>query len=350
MRLSGMGSIRPLEKGRCRKWQVIARAVDDDGKRRQFTRVVHGGKRDAQAALDELKAKVSGIVENDETVSDYLDGWLKWKATSVSHQTLMNYVSAFNVWRPLIGEIKMEELNSSHIRKAIPALLDGRSKRTVYQYMIMLSVAMKSAVIDGLIAKNPLSGVDRPRWRPTERRALEPAALDELWTNIEMVDDGSPQRIAFLLMIDCGLRCIECRKLEVGCVSDGFLIVGESKTAAGRGRRIPLTKRMSRVLEEWIEWRGEIGASGALLVHPDGQPLSQRSLESWWWAHRDKWGCGDITPHGLRHSNLSRMARHMGAHDLMRWAGWKDISMALVYVHDDDQQLLNAVERMQNGA
>lgn len=67
MKLSGNGSIRPMEKGRCRKWQVIQHVVDGRGKRMQRTRTVHGGKRDAQRALEDLRAELSDEVEDADS-------------------------------------------------------------------------------------------------------------------------------------------------------------------------------------------------------------------------------------------------------------------------------------------
>jgi len=65
----------------------------------------------------------------------------------------------------------------------------------------------------------------------------------------------------FLLSLDTGLRKSEARLLrrsdlaltwERGVIASGELVVGKSKTDAGAGRVIPLTKRVCAVLSLWL--------------------------------------------------------------------------------------------------
>ena len=58
----------------------------------------------------------------------------------------------------------------------------------------------------------------------------------------------------FVLSLDAGLRpsetrALRCRNLDLG---EGIVIVGQSKTAAGTGRVVPLTRRACEVLAAWL--------------------------------------------------------------------------------------------------
>ena len=78
-----------------------------------------------------------------------------------------------------------------------------------------------------------------------------------------------------------------------------------------------------------------------------GKPIRPQNFKRWWDGHRDAWGCAGFTPHQLRHSNLTKMARFMSPFDLQRWAGWSSIGPARVYVHADQTALEAAVRRSQ---
>src|SRR5215471_8621002 len=65
----------------------------------------------------------------------------------------------------------------------------------------------------------------------------------------------------FVLCVDAGLRSSEakmlrrkdlCLEWQDGKIVSGELIVAESKTEAGTGRRIPLTRRACAVLALWF--------------------------------------------------------------------------------------------------
>lgn len=58
---------------------------------------------------------------------------------------------------------------------------------------------------------------------------------------------------------------------------------------------------------------------------------------------RDGIGFPGIGLHQLRHSNLTRMGRHMSTWDLMRYAGWSSPEPAKIYIHDDYEFMVKRV-------
>ena len=82
-------------KGREHYWEIAVDAGRDpiNGKRVRIVRGVHGGKRDAERALNQLVTDVSSgrASASTATVADLLDGWLDNVGSTLSPRTLQGY-------------------------------------------------------------------------------------------------------------------------------------------------------------------------------------------------------------------------------------------------------------------
>ncbi len=361
MRLSGNGSIRPLESGRCRRWQLIQHVVGADGGRVQRTRTVHGGKRDAQRALDAFRAELSEEVENAETFAGYAKRWLAWKESTggLSPYSIKNYASQIRVLSTVLGRERMDAITPERCKAALMDLREhGRNGRlsgtTMRVYHTALAMIMGTAAVDGVITRNPMEHVPMPKADAREKTALSSDEMDALWSAL-LARGVDGRTMAVALALDCGMRLGECVRLASSDVDieGGVLRVTESKTDSGKGRMLPMTERLRGMCAAWRDVRDRLGIGDAptWCCMPDGSEMARTSLNGWWRYNRSKLGVS-VSYHELRHSNLSKMARFMGAADLKTWAGWSDISLANRYVHDDFSQLRAAVARSQvrNGA
>ena len=88
------GTLRAV-KGRDRYWEIAVDAGRDpvSGKRLRVVRGIHGGKRDAERALNQLVIDVgSGRASaSTATVADLLDRWLDNVGSTLSPRTLQGY-------------------------------------------------------------------------------------------------------------------------------------------------------------------------------------------------------------------------------------------------------------------
>ena len=369
MKVTG-STIQQLEKdkprGKCRRWRLWA--TTEEGRRsRRFA----GTWTQAQDALSAFVAELEGHVPNAETFGAYAESWRLWREQSGSYtpNTVVQDARKVRALRRTgLDEMRMDEIGPDDCREALMWLRDhpARSARcdrytntSMDKFHQTLKAILAQAVQDGRLARNPMDGIRPPKLDTRERDALSP---DELQLFLNRVDqlplDG--RTMALYLMACLGLRRGEaCAVLDsevsdvvrvTGSVSDVGGKRGPTKSEAGV-RALPVPPRLAEKIAEWRALRARIGLRDAptLCCTARGGVMVGSVLGAWWRKVRDGLGCGGMTLHQLRHSNLSMMARHMSAHDLQRYAGWARINMALVYVHDDMDAVARAVAEAWGG-
>lgn len=149
-----------------------------------------------------------------------------------------------------------------------------------------------------------------------------------------------------VILLDCGLRPEECFRLCWKNIRDGAIQI---HTGKGRGsrRRVPCTDRVRSVLEmrrsvsisEWVfpsETRsGHIEASTLKKRHAEALKLS---------------GVTPFVLYSLRHSCITRWAKHMDPFTLHVLAGHTDMNTTKRYVHPSDDDILEAMQRARGAA
>jgi integrase len=179
---NGEGTIYKRGKGYCGQYHVIAR--DGTKKRRSVY-----GKTRAEAA-EKLAA---AIVDRDRglsfdagtlTVGEHLDGYLedakgrlRPKPFNRAEGLVRNHV------KPALGNVRLKDLAPAHLRGLYSAKLDsGLSGRTVGYIHVTFYGALKQAVADGLLARNPAEGVKPPRTDKSEMAPSPPPRQRRCWT------------------------------------------------------------------------------------------------------------------------------------------------------------------------
>lgn len=144
-----------------------------DGKRRQKRERVRGTKRQAEERLRELLTEIqqNGYVAPERmTVGEYLDRWLETQQQTVRETTVRSRKQFINRWRPLIGPILLTKLTTMDLQISVGRLSDRLAPNTKRRTVEVLHTALKQAVSWGLIPKNPLQGIQRPRSEHKEMR------------------------------------------------------------------------------------------------------------------------------------------------------------------------------------
>lgn len=362
MKVTGT-TIQQLESGkprsRCRKWRIWA--TTDAGRKSKRFNGTYSQAVDAQRAF---VSDLEDIVPNDETFGAYAASWARWRDDSgnFSPNTIESDATSLRALaRTELHGMRMDEITPQACRDALawlkshPLRVDEYSAHSMESFYNTLNSVMKQAVGDGKLARNPVDGVMRPKVGKTERVALSPGEIELLLNRIDGLQLCG-HAVAVYLMACLGLRCGEACALRDDEIFGGFAHVKSTVRAADQSigapksesgvRTLPMPPRLQAKVDEWRELRRRLGWSDSptLCCNSIGGKMSTSSMRIWWAKVRGSIGCEGMVLHELRHSNLSMMARHMSPFDLQRYAGWSSIAPARIYVHDDMDAVVKAVE------
>jgi integrase len=135
------------------------------------------------------------------TVKELLEQhWLPaQKMRGLRPTTLDQYETVIDLWLvPYLGAVRVPALTAGDVQKVVEKLRttkspkrDGLSSRTLQLIVGVLKAACKWAVENGLLARNPIEGIRRPR---VEREEMK------IWTKDEaqsFIDATADERLAF---------------------------------------------------------------------------------------------------------------------------------------------------------
>lgn len=348
------------KRSQCRRWRLVVNT--DQGRRfRRF----RGTYTQAVQALAEWVSELSDLVPCDETFEAYAESWRAWRAKScgLDEGTLSNDESHARVLSRALGDRRMDSITPEAVKAALVDIKEGGPRELSGTYMnnlfTTLNSIMQTAADDGRIASNPCARIKPPRCDTAEKEALSSARMDKLWRSaLPHATAGDGRAMCVLLLLDCGLRLGEALALDVAdvdlraravrvraSVKERTGNVGKTKRPASV-RDLPMTDRLAEACSAYVGGRED----GPFLASPRGMRIRAQNFRRWWEKMAVEWKCPGFTPHQLRHSNLTKMARFMTPFDLQRWAGWSSIAPAKVYVHADQSALEAAVRRSQIAA
>lgn len=269
MRSKGEGSVLQLGRERFRIRWLDPIASRQCGRRVYPSKVVHGSRRIAQRELNAaLQLLATGVSTKRKklTLWEMVDAWLRKReaAEAVRRRTLVDYRALLNnhVAKNAIGSILLSDLARDHVVRWLLALrgpennrrLSPRSVRVLYA---LVNRALREAVEDDLLVKNPASGVQLPRTERQEMTALTPEQAQLFLTAAR----HDPNYALWALLVVTGLRPSEALALRWSDLADGVVkvqravvwvgkepVFGKTKTAGSR-RSIPLDDMVLAALE-----------------------------------------------------------------------------------------------------
>ena len=336
------GHIRPQGKN---SWQItVDLGVGPDGKRRRHFETVRGGKRDGQRRLNELLVNLEkGITARPGrvTVAEYLRQWLRgYVASNCSPRTLDGYTSIVERHLiPHLGNTQLKALVPEAIQEYYSKAFERLSPRTIHHHHRVLSQALKHAVRQGYLGRNPCELVDAPSPRKKAMRSLTPGEVEVL---LGAMGD-SPYYAIVYTALSSGLRQAELlglrwRDIDLDMLSlsvcqvlykrRGVCQFKEPKTAHSR-RRVAMTPKLALFLREYRaerEWLCQqlgkrLTLDDLLFASPEGKPVDPCVLTHAFARIAQRVGLKGVRFHDLRHTFASLM--------LLRGAKPKVISEAL---------------------
>jgi integrase len=324
------------------------------------TRYIYGKRReDVREKLAKAIADRDGGLVYDAgnmTVGEYLDRWLNDSVrNTVRRRTWERYEQFVRVHlTPALGKIKVAKLTPAHVRGLYRDRLDsGLAPRTVLHIHRAFSKALKQAVADGLIPRNPAAPVKPPQPRQVEIRPLNREQVRALFE----AASGNRLEALYVVAVTAGLRRGELQglkwddlDLEAGMLQvrrtlsepKGGYIFEAPKS--GKGRSIRLTRKATlalrehrkRQLEERIQKAGLWQEQGLVFPSGVGTPLSGGNLNRTFKATLQRAGLPKSTRfHDLRHTCATLLLKQgVNPKFVQELLGHADISLTLnVYSH-----------------
>ena len=339
------GSIRQRSKG---SWQIVLDIGNGaDGQRHRVYETVHSTRKsDAQRRLNELLANVEKGIYTPPgrlTLAEHLHNWLTgYVKSNCSLRTLDGYESiCVNHVVPALGHVQLKHLQPQAIQSYYGKAVEKLSPRTVAKHHRLLSQALKYAVRQGYLGRNPCDLVDAPSWKPKPMRTLTEW---ELQIFLEAANEHSPQYYpVYYTAVSTGLRQSELcglrwRDLDLDLLSlsvnqvlykrRGVCEVKTPKTQHSR-RRVSLTPKLALFLKDYqaeretLYWElaGKPLPLDSFVFGFPGKPCDPSMLSHDFAIIARKVGLEGVRFHDLRHTFATLM--------LMRGASAKVISEAL---------------------
>lgn len=192
-------------------WQIrVFLGRDGNGKRKYFSQTIHGTKKLAQRELTkQLGKRDTGELLSTAPVflKDHLAGWLERRVKkTVKESTFDGYKWVVDTYLiPGLGMHRLSDLQTRY--STIQDFYDsmtarGLSARTVRYTHSVLSPALRSAIEDGHLVRNPCDRCALPRKDAAEMKYFN---ADEVRTFLAAAKKDRLYAL-FLLAIECGLR------------------------------------------------------------------------------------------------------------------------------------------------
>lgn len=271
---NGEGSIVKRKDGR---WQgSITTGRNTNGK--IVRKTVYGKTRkEVQEKLSIISGKLYSktyIEPSALELKSWLNTWLlNYKSISLKPVTYDLYDSLINtVIAPKIGHYKLKDIKPIHIQTLYNALYndgEGYSTSTIQKVNAILKPAFEMAIRNELVEKNPVCGVQMPKHKEKQVRAL---TIEEE-AKFLRVAQKNQYYTAFVVLLDTGLRCGELLALTWEDIDLKYgtlqvsknlvaakdrkendekykVIIQETPKTSKSVRTIPLTSRVLTLLKE----------------------------------------------------------------------------------------------------
>ena len=145
-------------------------------------------------------------IRKSETVSEMLDAFIANHRKPGALWTIESKRKFEKDVKPLIGHIKLPDLNRQHIRAVLKRVADRNAKATVNRTLATIRRALSWAVQEDLIAVNPAAGIVTGIEEQPKDRALTQAEIAAFWHGLDDAPMGERSKLALRLVLLTGQR------------------------------------------------------------------------------------------------------------------------------------------------
>lgn len=295
---------------------------------------------------------------NNLNLGRWLHHWLKdYKSINLKPRTYDTYETQMNVHIiPELGHIELQDLKTIMIQQFINKLHNagnGLSSATIRKIHCIIQAAMNQAITNGLIQKNPATGVELPR---LEQRKIRAFTQEEQDAFFKCACDAAMQP-AFLVAVDTGLRMGELLALtwndidlkkrlidvnknimyiknrETRAKVKNKLIVQSTPKTEASTRKIPMTEKVYITL---MKLKVKSSPDCCLVFATSkGTHYNPRNFERAFMKVVENAGLEHCNSHTLRHTFATRCFEHgVPVKIVSKWLGHSKISHTLdIYTH-----------------
>lgn len=207
----------------------------------------------------------------------------------------------------------------------------GLSARTIMNHLNVLRPVFREAVLQDVIARNPLDGIKAPKARDVRRNPLTPEQCRSL---IEAIDPRYAYAVHFVLATGVRWSEFENLKMKDFKTFNNMVVVTSSKTDAGV-RELPLDREDVVRISRHITETGRQGADpeSPLFTSPDGSRLHHSNFRRRVFMPAcKKAGLVGVTFHDLRRTHATMLVAE--GHDpkvVQERMGHRSISTTLAF-------------------
>lgn len=321
--------------------------------------------------MDEIKKDLLlglYVKPNLTTVGDWVKYWLNsYKKITLKPRTFDGYeIILKKTIQPYIGNIPLQKLTTKDIQLMYNTRyengLSGNSIRKVHN---VLKPALKQAVIEGIISKNPAEYVQLPETIKADIKVFNEQE-QELFEKI-----AEEYRLfnAFVFNLDTGLRTSEILALTWDCIdfdknllivkknlvyiknrgegNKNILLVQDSSKTQNSTRTIPLTNRCINMLKQLKLKQQKL--TDIIFCNQNGGYITPRNYTRTFEKVINKTGIDKCSPHTMRHTFATRLFEvGVPAKTISQLLGHSSVSFTLdVYVSVLPDSKVDAIKKLE---
>ncbi len=138
------------------------------------------------------------------TLERFFEIWLNGKELSRRPGTVLQYRKTAEAHiLPILGKMRLQDIHPAHLKQLYMLKKDeGRGARTVQVIHSILHCALKQAVREGILGRNPADAVERPKVEQAELQILN----EEQARQFLIAASRSPYETIFYLALTTGMR------------------------------------------------------------------------------------------------------------------------------------------------
>lgn len=298
---------------------------------------------------------------DEATLLAFLHRWLDYRQRDLRPNTYRSYVNELLHLIPHLGDLPLATLTPLQIQEAMTERLEHElsTAKSLATALRTLRMALRQAVLWGVLPSNPASLVRTPRTRPKEMSVWSPAEARRFLGKAR----GHRLHPFFVLALGTGMRLGELTGLSWADINldkaelvvsrnhtrdiTGVWRLGEPKTRAGH-RCIPLGEDVVGVLREHLaeeeKWFGSRRGQDPVFTRSSGARLDHANVTRLFHRLGREAGVPRIRFHDVRHTSASLLIRQgISPKVVSDRLGHADVAFTLsVYTHLYEDQRRSA--------
>jgi len=313
----------------------------------------------AKAKIAQVSQRNAGVAVGAQhvLVAQFLEGWLgSYHAEHLADTTYHRYMSLIRLHiNPVIGHLKLQDIKRADINQVLHVMKNkGQSDRSRQQARAVLSKAFNEAILDDLIALNPVKLTQKITVDQANIQPLPASQVRTLLNSTSSVEVAARVRLAVLY----GLRQGEALGLQWEHVDfiTGRLVIRQQVQLKGGVRRIcklktessartlkldPITLKILREYKALEDQKNYPTNLGLLFPNPSGGFKDQKADRRVWKKALAHAGLPDIRLHDARHTAATLLYdKGKDVEAIRRFLGHSSVVLtSKTYVHHSTRQV-----------